>query len=74
MQPPTSAIGIRGQNGTVRFMLDAKRARDERSAVERFWKVEEEEYEVEVPLESERDRNTDRYRERDREWERRRVR
>lgn len=48
-QPPTSAIGIRGQNGTVRFMLDAARARDERNEVEKFHKVEEEEYEVEVP-------------------------
>ncbi|KAI0578035.1 Cyclin [Pyrenophora tritici-repentis] len=48
-QPPKSAIGIRGQNGTVRFMLDAARAHDERAAVEKFHKVEEEEYEVEVP-------------------------
>ncbi|CAA9960634.1 Cyclin [Pyrenophora teres f. maculata] len=48
-QPPKSAIGIRGQNGTVRFMLDAARAHDERAAVEKFQKVEEEEYEVEVP-------------------------
>jgi len=71
-QPPTSAIGIRGQNGTVRFMLDAKRARDERSEVERFWTAEEEEYEVEVPLEPERERPVERERERD--WDRRRVR
>jgi CTD kinase subunit beta len=51
-QPPTSAIGIRGQNGTVRFMLDAARARDERNEVDRFHKIEEEEYEVEVPIDS----------------------
>jgi CTD kinase subunit beta len=73
-QPPTSAIGIRGQNGTVRFMLDAKRARNEQSEVERFWKVEEEEYEVEVALEPERDRINDKDRDRDRGWDRRRVR
>jgi CTD kinase subunit beta len=55
-QPPTSAIGIRGQNGTVRFMIDAARARDERAEVEKFHKIEEEEYEVEVPFEPERKR------------------
>ncbi|KAF2127765.1 cyclin-like protein [Dothidotthia symphoricarpi CBS 119687] len=54
--PPASAIGIRGQNGTVRFMLDAARARDERAEVDKFHKVEEEEYEVEVPNEEERRR------------------
>lgn len=48
-QPPKSAIGIRGQNGTVRFMLDAARAHDERAKVEKYHKMEEEEYEVEVP-------------------------
>ncbi|KAF2024649.1 cyclin-like protein [Setomelanomma holmii] len=48
-QPPTSAIGVRGQDGTVRFMLDAARARDERDEVEKYHKIEEEEYEVEVP-------------------------
>jgi CTD kinase subunit beta len=48
-QPPKSAIGIRGQNGTVRFMLDAARAHDERAEVDKFYKVEEEEYEEEVP-------------------------
>jgi CTD kinase subunit beta len=50
-QAPTSAIGIRGQNGTVRFMLDAARARDERAEVDKYHKIEEEEYEVEVPAE-----------------------
>ncbi|KAF1361340.1 cyclin-like protein [Lizonia empirigonia] len=48
-QPPTSAIGVRGQNGTVRFMLDAARARNEAAEVDKYHKVEEEEYEVEVP-------------------------
>ncbi|KAL1795580.1 hypothetical protein ACET3X_005804 [Alternaria dauci] len=62
-QAPKSAIGIRGQNGTVRFMLDAARAHDERAEVEKFHKVEEEEYEVEVPIPS--DQRTDE-RERDR--------
>lgn len=51
-QPPTSAIGVRGQNGTVRFMLDAARARDERVEVDKFHKIEEEEYQVEVPIDS----------------------
>ncbi|KAF2194278.1 cyclin-like protein [Zopfia rhizophila CBS 207.26] len=53
-QGPTSAIGVRGQNGTVRFMLDASRARKEKADVEKFHKVEEEEYEVEVAIEPER--------------------
>jgi CTD kinase subunit beta len=48
-QAPTSAIGVRGQNGTVRFMLDAARARNEHEEVDKFHRVEEEEYEVEVP-------------------------
>jgi CTD kinase subunit beta len=56
-----SAIGIRGQNGTVRFMLDAARAHDERTEVDKFHKVEEEEYEVEVPNDT---RPDDRERER----------
>ncbi|CAO2653567.1 Nn.00g029780.m01.CDS01 [Neocucurbitaria sp. VM-36] len=51
-QPPKSAIGQRGQDGTVRFMLDAARARDERAEVEKYHKIEEEEYEVEVPNDS----------------------
>ncbi|KAF2502835.1 cyclin [Lophium mytilinum] len=55
-QGPTSAIGIRGQNGTVRFMLDAARAREEKRTVENFYKVEQEEYEVEVPASPERRR------------------
>jgi CTD kinase subunit beta len=48
-QAPTSAIGVRGQDGTVRFMLDAARARDERNEVDKYHKLEEEEYEVEMP-------------------------
>jgi CTD kinase subunit beta len=48
-QAPTSAIGVRGQSGTVRFMLDAARAQHERVEYDKYHKVEEEEYEVEVP-------------------------
>jgi CTD kinase subunit beta len=62
---PKSAIGIRGQNGTVRFMLDAARAHEERAEVEKFHKVEEEEYEVEVPNDPRSD-DWERERERDR--------
>lgn len=62
MHPPTSAIGIRGQNGTVRFMIDAKRARDERAEVDKYLTVEMEEYEVEVPAEPDRDRERRRVR------------
>ncbi|KAL9025177.1 MAG: hypothetical protein Q9196_005958 [Gyalolechia fulgens] len=36
------------KDGTVRFMLDAERARDEKHTVAEFFKVDEEEYEVEV--------------------------
>ncbi|KAF1850530.1 cyclin-like protein [Cucurbitaria berberidis CBS 394.84] len=63
-QPPKSAIGQRGQDGTVRFMLDIARARDEHAEVERYHKIEEEEYEVEVPNDNRID---------DREKERARV-
>lgn len=63
-QPDTSASGVRGQNGTVRFMLDAARAKDEKAEVEKYHKVIEEEYEVEIP--------NDKFEEGDRE--RRRVR
>ena len=52
---PKSAIGVRGQNGTVRFMLDAARARDERVEYDKYHKAEEEEYEVEVPMDSKSD-------------------
>lgn len=52
---PTSATGIRGQNGTVRFMLDAARANHERAEVDKYYKVEEEEYEVEVPASADRE-------------------
>ncbi|KAF1949543.1 cyclin-like protein [Byssothecium circinans] len=74
--PPTSAIGIRGQNGTVRFMLSAQRAKEEGAVVDKYLRVEEEEYEEEVPIEPERDRGRerDREREKDKEWERERRR
>ena len=42
------------KEGTVRFMLDPQRAKDEKEAVKEFFKVEEEEYEIEVPRESRR--------------------
>ncbi|KAI9841532.1 MAG: RNA polymerase II C-terminal domain kinase beta subunit [Sclerophora amabilis] len=51
---PTSATGARGRagergrDGTVRFMLDAERAKDEKEVVARYFKVEEEEVEIEV--------------------------
>jgi CTD kinase subunit beta len=74
--PPTNLIGKRGETGTVRYMLDEKRARDERNEVEKYTKIVEEEYEVEVAIEPERapERGGDRERERERDWDRRRVR
>lgn len=48
---PVSANGASKpglKEGTVRFMLDPQRAKDEKEAVKDFFKVEEEEYEVEV--------------------------
>ena len=42
------------KDGTVRFMLNPQRARDEKIAVAEFFKVEEEEYEVEVERERRR--------------------
>ncbi|MCJ1255288.1 RNA polymerase II C-terminal domain kinase beta subunit [Lignoscripta atroalba] len=44
------------KDGTVRFMLDPERARDEKGAVAAYLTVEEEEYEVEVEKEKERRR------------------
>ena len=46
-----SRVGERGRDGTVRFMLDGERARDEKNLVAEYFKVEEEEYEVEVERE-----------------------
>ena len=42
------------KEGTVRFMLNPQRARDEKNTVAEFFKVEEEEYEVEVERERRR--------------------
>ena len=42
------------KEGTVRFMLNLQRARDEKDAVAAFFKVEEEEYEVEIERERRR--------------------
>ena len=50
--PTQGKPGLR--DGTVRFMLDAERARDERHAVSEFFKVEMEEYEVEIERERKR--------------------
>jgi CTD kinase subunit beta len=41
-------LGARGQDGTVRFMLDAEKVKLERETVSDFFKVEYEDYEVEV--------------------------
>ncbi|TVY23291.1 CTD kinase subunit beta [Lachnellula hyalina] len=41
-------IGARGQEGTVRFMLDAEKAKQEKEEVAQYYRVEWEEYEVEV--------------------------
>ncbi|KAL8778470.1 MAG: hypothetical protein Q9213_007393 [Squamulea squamosa] len=43
------------KEGTVRFMLDPERARDEKHAVAEFFKMDEEEYEVEVENDRRRD-------------------
>lgn len=62
LRSPQSAASINGTNkpglrdGTVRFMLDPERARDEKLAVAEFFRVEEEEYEVEVERGAERRR------------------
>jgi CTD kinase subunit beta len=52
-------IGARGQEGTVRFMLDAEKAKTEKETVNEYYKVEWEEYEVEVeePIKPERHDN-----------------
>lgn len=50
--PTQGKPGLR--DGTVRFMLDAERAREERHAVSEFFKVEMEEYEVEIERERKR--------------------
>ncbi|KZF23369.1 cyclin-like protein [Xylona heveae TC161] len=80
---PVSALGTRGRvgersrDGTVRFMLDAERAREEQVQVAEYFKVEEEEYEVEVEIDRgrgrERERERDRDRDRDNGRERRRI-
>ena len=50
--PTQGKPGIR--DGTVRFMLEPERARDEKHAVAEFFKVEMEEYEVEIERERKR--------------------
>lgn len=44
------------KDGTIRFMLDPKRARDEKHAVAEFFTMDEEEYEVEVEANHDRRR------------------
>ncbi|MCJ1319100.1 RNA polymerase II C-terminal domain kinase beta subunit [Xylographa vitiligo] len=55
---PEAAAGAKVRaglkEGTVRFMLDPERARDEKKIVAEYFKVEEEEYEVEVEREKRR--------------------
>jgi CTD kinase subunit beta len=41
-------IGARGQDGTVRFMLDSEQAKEEKDITSTYFKEEWEEYEVEV--------------------------
>lgn len=50
------------KEGTVRFMLSAERARDEREWVDEYFRVMEEEYVVEVPVERQREKERDRRR------------
>ncbi|KAL6719926.1 RNA polymerase II C-terminal domain kinase beta subunit [Lecanora helva] len=56
----TSPISANGaskpglKDGTVRFMLDPQRAKDEKDAVRAFFEPGEEEYEIEVPRDSRR--------------------
>lgn len=49
-------MGARGQDGTVRFMLDAEKVKQEQETVNDYFKVEYEDYEVEVeePIKYER--------------------
>lgn len=41
-------VGARGQDGTVRFMLEGAQAKEEKAAVAQYFDVEMEDYEVEV--------------------------
>lgn len=43
----TTKSNERSRDSTIRFMLDSQQAQDERSAVEKYFKVEMEQYEVE---------------------------
>ena len=42
------------RDGTVRFMLDAGKAREEKEVVDEYLRIQEEEYEVEVDVKNER--------------------
>lgn len=52
-------LAARGQDGTVRFMIDAEQAKQEKETVNEYFKVEYEDYEVEVeePIRHERERH-----------------
>lgn len=50
-------IGARGQEGTVRFMIDADQAKQEKDTVAEYFKVEYEDYEIEVEEQVRIDRN-----------------
>ena len=56
--PSVSKPGLR--EGTVRFMLDPQRAKEEKDTVSEFFNLDEEEYEIELPAE----RSTERERRR----------
>ena len=65
--PRGRGIGERGKDGTVRFMLDANRSKEERARVAQYFQDEWEEVEeeVEVPAEETRnERRDDRFNER----------
>ena len=46
--PTIGASKLGSREGTVRFMLNPQRAKDEKETVAEYFKVEEEEFEVEV--------------------------
>jgi CTD kinase subunit beta len=60
-------VGARGQEGTVRFMLDAAQAKKEKETVAEYFKIEYEDYEIEIdepvraaPVNDDRPRRDDR--------------
>lgn len=55
-------MGYRGQEGTIRFMLDPEKAKAEQATVAEYFKVEYEEYEVEVEEQIRNERQENHYR------------